>query len=43
MDSIYKIPALLKSQGLDQLIVDRFGLSAPEADLAEWEKSYNFV
>ncbi len=38
VDSIYKIPALLKSQGLDQLIVDRFGLSAPEADLAEWEK-----
>ena len=37
VDSIYKIPALLKSQGLDQLIVDRFGLSAPEADLAEWE------
>lgn len=38
VDSIYKIPALLKSQGLDQLIVERFGLSAPEADLAEWEK-----
>ena len=26
VDSIYKIPALLKSPGLDQLVVDRFGL-----------------
>ncbi|QFI39160.1 CTP synthase [Moritella marina ATCC 15381] len=38
VDSIYKIPALLKSQGLDELIVNRFGLTAPEADLAEWEQ-----
>ncbi|MDX2320219.1 MAG: CTP synthase [Moritella sp.] len=38
VDSIYKIPALLKSQGLDELIVNRFGLTAPEANLAEWEQ-----
>ncbi|WP_341503263.1 CTP synthase [Gallaecimonas sp. GXIMD4217] len=38
VDSIYKIPALLKSQGLDELVVKRFGLSAPEADLSEWEQ-----
>lgn len=38
VDSIYKIPALLKSQGLDELVVNRFGLSAPEADLSEWEQ-----
>ncbi|WP_108649432.1 CTP synthase [Dongshaea marina] len=38
VDSIYKIPALLKSQGLDQLFVDRFGLECPEADLGEWEQ-----
>lgn len=38
VDSIYKIPALLKSQGLDKLIVDRFGLTCPEADLSEWEQ-----
>ncbi len=38
VDSIYKIPAMLKAQGLDQLIVDRFGMSCPEADLAEWEQ-----
>lgn len=38
VDSIYKIPALLKSQGLDEFICKRFGLSAPEADLSEWEQ-----
>ncbi len=38
VDTIYKIPAMLKAQGLDQLVVDRFGLTCPEADLTEWEK-----
>lgn len=38
VDSIYKIPALLKSQYLDQFVVDRFGLKAPEADLSDWEQ-----
>ncbi len=38
VDSIYKIPALLKSQGVDDLFVQRFGLTCPEADLNEWEK-----
>ncbi|MDP5292198.1 CTP synthase (glutamine hydrolyzing) [Oceanimonas sp. CHS3-5] len=38
VDSIYKIPALLKSQGLDELVVKRFGLECPAADLAEWEQ-----
>ncbi|CAB0149854.1 CTP synthase [Pseudidiomarina piscicola] len=38
VDSIYKIPAILKSQGLDELVVNRFRLDRPEADLAEWEQ-----
>lgn len=38
VDSIYKIPALLKSQGTDEIVCKRFGLSLPEADLHEWEK-----
>ena len=38
VDSIYRIPAALKAQGLDQLVVDRFGLECPEADLTEWEQ-----
>lgn len=36
--SIYKIPAILKSQGIDDLVLERFGMDCPEADLSEWEK-----
>jgi len=38
VDSIYKVPALLKAQGTDELVADRFGLDVPEADLSEWEQ-----
>ncbi|ALQ09010.1 MULTISPECIES: CTP synthase [Pseudoalteromonas] len=38
VDSIYKIPALLKSQELDNFVCRRFHLDPPEADLAEWEQ-----
>ncbi|MDM7861950.1 CTP synthase [Alteromonas sp. ASW11-36] len=38
VDSIYRIPAALKAQGMDSLVVDRFGLDCPEADLTEWEQ-----
>jgi len=38
VDSIYKIPALLKAQGTDEIVVKRFGLDVPEADLTEWEE-----
>ncbi|MCK5819591.1 MAG: CTP synthase [Psychromonas sp.] len=38
VDSIYKIPALLKAQGLAEICVKRFGLTCPESDLTEWER-----
>lgn len=38
VDSIYQIPSLLNSQGLDEFICNRFHLSCPEADLSEWEQ-----
>lgn len=38
VSSIYQIPALLKSQGLDDFICQRFRLDCQEADLSEWEK-----
>ena len=38
VDSIYKVPAILKSQSTDELVVKRFGLDVPEADLTEWEQ-----
>ncbi|MBM4196150.1 MAG: CTP synthase [Gammaproteobacteria bacterium] len=37
VDDIYRLPMLLRDQGFDQIIVERFGLSIPEADLREWE------
>lgn len=36
--SIYQIPALLKSQSLDELICRRFHIDCPEANLSEWEQ-----
>ena len=38
VSSIDQIPALLKSQGLDDFICNRFHLTCPEADLSEWEQ-----
>ncbi len=36
-NTIYSIPRLLKEQGLDSIILDKFNISAPEADLSEWD------
>lgn len=38
VDSIYQIPALLQSQGLDEFVCQRFRLEAKPADLSEWEQ-----
>tara|TARA_R110001592_G_scaffold6774_13_gene36881 strand:- start:22262 stop:23884 length:1623 start_codon:yes stop_codon:yes gene_type:complete len=38
VDSIYRIPSLLAAEGLDELVVERFGLDCPPADLTEWDK-----
>ncbi|MDX1497644.1 MAG: CTP synthase, partial [Salinisphaeraceae bacterium] len=38
VDDIYKIPAWLHQQGLDDLVVDHFALAVPDADLHEWRK-----
>ncbi len=36
-DSIYRVPSLLHMQNIDGIVVDRFGLDLPEADLHEWD------
>ncbi|MGV6809744.1 MAG: CTP synthase [bacterium] len=36
VDNIYKIPLWLHSQKLDSIVVDKFGLELPEADLSDW-------
>lgn len=38
MDSIYKIPQWLHSQRLDDIVLDKFQLDLPPADLSDWEK-----
>ncbi|TBU95524.1 CTP synthase [Stutzerimonas kirkiae] len=38
VDTIYKIPAVLHAQGLDDYVVERFGLQCASADLSEWER-----
>jgi CTP synthase len=37
-DSIYKIPAALHREGLDDIVCAKLGLSPPPADLAMWDK-----
>ena len=37
-DSIYRIPNALKQRGLDDLIVEKFGLQCGPADLSEWDR-----
>jgi len=36
VNSIYKIPGLLHKQGLDDIVVDKLKMSAPPANLSEW-------
>jgi CTP synthase len=37
VDSIYKVPLYLRADGVDDVILDHFGVEAPPADLSEWE------
>jgi CTP synthase len=38
VDSIYKIPGMLRDFGLDKFVVERFGIDCkPEADLSDWD------
>ncbi len=37
-DSIYRIPGMLHKRKLDSVVLDRFGLDCPEADLSEWDQ-----
>lgn len=36
-DSIYRIPSILGKAGLDELVVNKFNLDCPPADLSEWD------
>ncbi len=37
VDDLYKIPMTLHAQSLDEIVVEKLKLSAPPADLSEWQ------
>jgi CTP synthase len=41
--TIYSAPLLLHATGLDEIIVKRFGLDCPPADLSEWQRVVDAV
>ena len=36
-DDLYKIPAMLHEQGLDEIVATQFGMDLPPANLSEWQ------
>ncbi|PKM31176.1 MAG: CTP synthetase [Gammaproteobacteria bacterium HGW-Gammaproteobacteria-11] len=38
VDTIYRIPAVLHAQGLDDFVIERFGLECGSADLSQWDR-----
>jgi len=43
VDSIYRIPLLYHADGLDEIVVRKFGLQLPPADLHEWQQVASFL
>jgi len=39
VENIYEVPLLFHEQGVDRLIVEQFGLQAPEPDLADYRRT----
>ncbi len=37
VDDIYKLPMVFNAQGLDDIVVEKLGLSVPPANLSEWQ------
>src|SRR5205809_1089289 len=38
VDNVYKVPLVLRAEGVDELILDHFGVDADAPDLGEWEE-----
>lgn len=36
-DTIYRVPAVLRSTGLDEIIVQKLAIECPQADMKEWD------
>jgi CTP synthase len=38
VDNIYKVPLVLRAEGIDDLVLDHFGVETAPPDLSEWEE-----
>jgi CTP synthase len=38
VDNTYKVPLVFRAEGMDDLVLDHFGLEAPSPDLSDWEE-----
>ena len=38
VDNVYKVPLVLRAEGVDDLILDHFGIEADAPDLSDWEE-----
>ena len=38
VDNIYKVPLVYRAEGVDDLVLDHFGMEAPRARAGEWEQ-----
>ena len=43
VNTLYEIPLNLQKQGMDQFVVDHFGLDCPVADMREWTDMVNHI
>jgi CTP synthase len=38
VDNTYKVPLVFRAEGMDDLVLDHFGIEAPAPDLGDWEE-----
>src|SRR5207253_2088962 len=38
VDDVYKVPLMFRAEGVDDLILDHFGIEAPAPELGDWEE-----
>ena len=43
VETLYTIPLNLQAQGMDDLVLDQFGIQCPEADMTDWRALENKV
>ncbi|MEZ5062732.1 MAG: hypothetical protein R2700_14665 [Solirubrobacterales bacterium] len=39
VDNTYKVPLAFRAEGMDDLVLDHFGIDPPAPDLADWRTS----